>query len=158
MWSGFLPVDRTVDWDRSRSIGPVDWCARARLNGLRVGRPSRELCSLDLAPVDRAVDRWHNGRKSDRWPVDRAVDRTSISCWFGPTASFWKGYKYPSLWAALKKNFTSKIFHLLKCFSNKFSRIFGLSDIIFICFQKLENSKKNRVFGILVLIFISILF
>jgi len=35
--------------------------------GWWAGRPTRstarELCSLDLAPVDR----WHNGRKSNRW-------------------------------------------------------------------------------------------
>ena len=61
--------------------------------GWRAGRPTRstvrEFCSMDLAPVDRAVDRqrasalciqasvdrWHISQKSDRWPVDRVVDR-----------------------------------------------------------------------------------
>jgi len=33
---------------------------------------------------------------------------------------FRMGYKYPSLWAVFIKNFKSKNFHLLKCFSLKF--------------------------------------
>jgi len=81
------------------------------LFGWRAGRltrsTARDLCSLDLAPVDwavdrqrasalciqasadRAVDLWHNGQKSDRWPIDRAVDRQQsflLSC--TPTAIF----------------------------------------------------------------------
>ena len=96
--SGLLRIDRTVDRARGRSTGrstdahkharlvwlegrstdPIDH-QRALLSGSGPGRPgsrpARELCSLDPASVDRAVDRWHNGRKSDHWPVDRAVDR-----------------------------------------------------------------------------------
>ena len=57
--------------------------------GWWVSRPSRELCSLDLASVDRAstgrskprIDRpgsrpsGCNGQKFDRWPVYQPVDR-----------------------------------------------------------------------------------
>jgi len=63
-------VDRAVDrraqnvHDQLAGSGP----------GRPGGRPSRELCSLDPAPVDWAVDRWRNGQKSDRWAVDRQQD------------------------------------------------------------------------------------
>ena len=38
------------------------------------GRSSRR-STVGFGPVDRAVDRRHNGQKYDRWPVDRPVDR-----------------------------------------------------------------------------------
>jgi len=125
---------------------------RALLSGSRPGRPggrpARELCSLDPASVDRAVDRWHSDRKSDRWTVDRAVDRQqNFLLSLAQRLVFRMGYKYPSLWVALIKNFKSKFSHLLKCFSKKFSRVFGLKDFIFIWFKGFEKSKKRRVFG-----------
>ena len=78
-----LAVDRT----RSRSIGTVDRRAQKCTGwaGRPHGRPPESSCSLEKAPVDRAVDRGLNGQKSDRWPVDRAVDRQVI---LAATASF----------------------------------------------------------------------
>ena len=37
--------------------------------------------------VDRPVDRWHNGQKSNRWPVDR--QQGDLLSW-PPTATFLK--------------------------------------------------------------------
>ena len=84
----------SVDRDRSRSTGLVDRCAqtctghlakgavdrqRTLLSGsgpCRLGgRPADSSALCIQASVDRAFDRWHNGRKSDSWPIDRAVDR-----------------------------------------------------------------------------------
>ena len=101
-----------------RSTGPVDRCAQTctTLFGWRADRPTRsiarELCYLDLALVDwaverqsastlciqatvnRPVDRWHNSQKSDRWPVDR--QQHQLLSW-PPTAIFWE----PINWASL---------------------------------------------------------
>ena len=122
---------------------------------------ARELCSLEMAPVNRAVDRqrasalcfqasvnrpvdrWHNGRKFDRWPIDRAVDRHQIfSAVLAKRIVFVLGYKYPLLWTVLDKFLESKNFHLYKCLTARFKRVFGLKDLIFICFKVLEFQRK----------------
>ena len=111
---GFPPVDRARSRSTGRSTDVHKTCTTIWLVGWSTGRSTvREPCSLDLALVDRAVnrpessalwirphrwavDRWHNGQKSDRWPVDRAVDwqHDFLLCWT-PTASFWR----PIYWA-----------------------------------------------------------
>ena len=72
-----------------RPVRSTDVHKRAQAIWLEGRSTARELCSLDLAPVDRAVDRWHNDQKSDRWPVDRAVDRQQHQLLIWPvTTSF----------------------------------------------------------------------
>ena len=115
-----LPVDRTIDRDRSRSTAPVNQCVQTCTASLaggpvdRPGRPPRELCSLDPASVDWAVDRWHNdqksyrwhnGRKSDSWSVDRAVDRQQsflLSC---PQQLVFRAYLYAAILGSLIQDF-----------------------------------------------------
>ena len=77
------------------------------LSGRPVGRPPESFCSLESpgrpggrpaessalcihATVDRLIDRWLNGQKSDRWPVDWAVDRQVI---LAVTTNFWSLFK-----------------------------------------------------------------
>jgi len=113
-WTWPLPVDQTVDRCRSRSadvhkraqaivlVGRStrrSTVQRALLSGSGPGRPggrpAESCCSLNPVPVDRAVDRWLNGQKNDRWPVDRAVDRKVISDLSRlPTGRIFKSYKY----------------------------------------------------------------
>ena len=101
------PVDRSVDRRLKtesralcRSTGRST-VQRALLSGngpgRPAGRPAESSCSLYPVPIDRAVDRWHNGYKNDRWPVDRVVDRKGNSA-LCQTANgqILVGYKYPS--------------------------------------------------------------
>ena len=112
--SGFCRSTGPVDRARSRSTESVDRCAQnvhARSAGGpvdRPGRPSRELCSLEMprsgrstdresalcsrGSVDRPVDRSPNGRISDRW---RSTGRSTVSSVWPITASFWS----PINWA-----------------------------------------------------------
>ena len=101
-WDGG-PVDRAVNrpessaiWKWPRSTGR-ELLLSAHSPGRPGGRPTESRCSLFPGPVARAVDRWHNCHKNDRWPVARAVDRKVISdlSWL-PTGRILRGYKYPS--------------------------------------------------------------
>ena len=112
--SSDLSVDRPVDRARSRSIGrSTDVHKRAQPRAGRPhSRPPESLCSLKMAPVDRAVDwqrdllslsrlrstgsvdRLFNGQKSDRWSIDRQQDL--LLSW-PPTATFWEPIKGASL-------------------------------------------------------------
>ena len=60
-------------WLEGQSTDPVD---RPESSALwkGPGRPDGESALCIQATVDRPVDRWLNGQKSDRWPVDQAVD------------------------------------------------------------------------------------
>ena len=64
------PVDRPGRPQRASALwkAPVD----------RAGRPAESSALCIPATVDRPVDCWLNGQKSDRWPVDRAIDRRVI--------------------------------------------------------------------------------
>ena len=95
------------------------------------GRPSRELCYLEMAPIDRqraaafCIQSRSTGRstggttviKMTVGPVDRKGKSTLSCCQW---AEFLWGYKYPLLWVVLVNNFKSKNSDLLKCFSYKF--------------------------------------
>ena len=98
--SWLQPVDRTVD-RRAQTSTPL--LAGGPVN--RPGRPSRELCSLEMprstGPVDRqrvslcsrgSVDRSPNGRIFDRW---RSTGRSTGNSVWSITASFWS----PINWA-----------------------------------------------------------
>jgi len=125
-WTGG-PVDQAVDCPESSAIWKWPRLT-SRSTGRELllfvsspGRPTESRCSLFPGPVDRAVDRWHNGHKNDRWLVDWPVDRKVISdlCCYQQADLFW-GYKYPLLCVVLGKFLKSKNPHLLKCFSYKF--------------------------------------
>ena len=107
---GLLPVDRPVDRGRSRLTGPVNRHAQTCMATWagrpvdRLGRPlesfalwnwprstAESCCSLYLVTVDRAVDRWLNGHKNDRWPVDWK-DISALSRL--PTGRIFESYKY----------------------------------------------------------------
>ena len=98
-WRSGRPSRELCSLEMPRSTGPVDR-QRALLSvpearsadrptaaptvrkmivgGRPGGRPDREPALCIQATVDRPVDRWPNGQKSDRWPVSRAVDRQLI--------------------------------------------------------------------------------
>ena len=111
------PRQKSVDRFAQTCTGLIGW---------RVGRPSqstaRELCYLELAPVDRAVDRqraaalciqlWSTGRstggttviKMTVGPVDRAVDRKGkFALSYYQRADLDWGYKYSISFDDLKR-------------------------------------------------------
>ena len=102
-------------------------------------------CSLDPGSIDWAVNWRHNGHKYDRWPVDRK-GKNAFS-WL-PTGRFCGGYKYPTFELVLNNNFKSKI----SIFQQVFKRVFVPKISSLFAFKGLKKSKKNRIFGIFVLI------
>ena len=77
-------------------------------------------CVICQFTVDRPVDRWHNGQKSDRWPVDRAVDRQQfrLLSWT-PTTTFLKPIKGASLGlfsTRFKESFWASFFYFFQWF------------------------------------------
>ena len=130
------PVDRgrSRSTDVHRTCTQQGWWA-----GRPGGRPSRELCSLEMAPVDRAgrpaessalciqsrsigpVDRRLNGQKDDRWPVDRPVDRKGNSALSScQRADSFGGYKYPPFELVFNKLLETNFSHLYKYFNTSF--------------------------------------
>ena len=126
-------LDQAFCWSTGRliatEVGRPMYTDVHGMFGWRTGRPTRstarELCSLDLALVNRAVDRqrasalciqasvdwsvdrWHNSQKSDRWPVDQAVVRQqSFLLSWTPTAIFLRpinwGYFSQDFWRVFK--------------------------------------------------------
>ena len=126
---GLLPVDRRAQ--TCTVVGLVG--QRALLSGNGPGRPTESCCSLYPVPVDRAVDRWHNGHKNDRWPVDRRGNFALVCC---QRADLVWGYIYPIPLAVLTKFFKSKKFSFFQCLIQVFKRVFRAKRLIFIYFKK----------------------
>ena len=85
------------------------------------GGRSTERSTVGFGPVDRAVDRRHNGQKNDRWPVDRPVDQKS-NLGFSrlQRAKFLWVYKYPLLELISPRFQERKIYIFQVFFSNSF--------------------------------------
>ena len=77
-------------------------------------------------------------------PVNR---KGNLDLFWLPTASFLRGYKQGFSWAIFNKIFSELLFPSFKYFAASFRRVFEPKVLSFICFQGLEKSKKNRVFG-----------
>jgi len=136
-WTGLLPVDHPVGWPSQKSIGrAVDRCAHictakgrstaqstARKPLLSENGPVDQTVDrwvICLAMIDRLVDRWHNGQKSDHWPIDRAVDRqqSRLLIWT-PTANFWRPIYWGSLglfYIRFQKSFWASFSYLFQWF------------------------------------------
>jgi len=131
-----LPADRTgrqglksVDWRAQTCTpvlagGPVDWPGRPPESfcslespGQPDGRPVESSALCSRVSVDRPVDRWLNGQKSDSWPVDRAVDRQAN---LAPTASFSSPINL-GVWVLFSPRFLSEFWDSFSNFIKKFS-------------------------------------
>ena len=141
---------------------------RALLSGNGPGRPgwsTNSIQSRSTGPVDRRhngqkSDRRHKGQKSDRWAGRPGGRPEGQICPFQlPTGRFLWGYKYRPIWVDFQQVFREQFFPPLQVFNSKFSKEFlGLKDHSLFVFKGWKKSKKNRVFGIFVLFFISIKF
>ena len=114
------PVDRAVDRLKS---------PHSRVGaGQPGGRP------LALA---RSTGRSTGGTTIIKMTVGRSTGRStrrSVLPFPGcQRADFWRVITPPP-WLISSRLFRAKIFHLLKCFSNKFKRVFVPKDLFFICF------------------------
>ena len=123
------------------------------------GQPKRPAESTQLSGAGRSIGRptngfgWSTGRSTGGTtvinmtvaPVDRVVDRkVNFDLSRLPTGRFLRGYKYSSLELVSSWFLRAKFSHLLKCFSNKFSRVFGDKRFYLYLFSRVGKIKEKQ--------------
>ena len=111
-----------------------------------------------LGPVDRAVDGGTTIKNMTVGPVDRPVDQKGILAISVQMAIFLERLINSHLLGWFLQEFLELLFPIYKSFSASLKEFLWLKILSFYLFSRVVKSRKNRVFGKLILIFISIFF
>ena len=158
-WLSAGRPDRSTEAEVGRPVRSTDVHRRARSLGQEVGRPLERFCSLKMAPVDRqrallsvfsirSTGRSTSGSTIINMTVARSTTRsTGRAILPFPVANgqICFGAIYIPFLELFWRSFQREFLHLLSVFSKSFQvqKIYSL-----FCFEGLENSRKEEVFGI----------